>query len=136
MAQLSDRDPAAAQFTLEQLLESTPDSAAVHHLLAMSAVGSGDVERGQQELQRALELDENFLPSRIALARLALANRSMDEFEGHLARLEAQAPQNPDVLILRAAAAAFMSTYCGASSDEARSMVMFMAKPAMRAKPS
>jgi putative PEP-CTERM system TPR-repeat lipoprotein len=106
MAQLSDRDPAAAQFTLEQLLEATPDNAAVHHLLAMSAVDSGDLERGRQELQRALELDENFLPSRIALARLALATGSMDEFEGHLARLESQAPQNPDVLILRAAAAA------------------------------
>jgi tetratricopeptide (TPR) repeat protein len=39
----------------------------------------------------------------VALARIALASGRPDEFDQHLEKLEAQAPQNPDVLLLRAA---------------------------------
>lgn len=103
-AQLSTRDSSAAQFTLEQLLASTPDSAPDRHMMAMAAAGSGDKERAEQELRLALELDENYLPSRIALARVALANGSSEEFEQHLAKLKTLAPDDPDVLLLEAAA--------------------------------
>ncbi len=104
MAQLSSRDAGAAQFTLEQLLESTPDSAPIRHMMAMAAAGTGDNERTVAELQRALALDENYVPSRIALARIALANQSAPEFEQQLEKLVALAPENPDVLLLQAAA--------------------------------
>jgi tetratricopeptide (TPR) repeat protein len=105
LAQLSQKEHGEAQYTLEQLMASTPDTAALHHMMAMAAGGSGDTERAEQELRRALELDENYVPSRIALARIALANGQIDELDQHLARLQSQAPQNPDVLLLQAASA-------------------------------
>ncbi len=105
MAQLSSKDAGAAQFTLEQLLESAPDSAPIRHMMAMAATVSGDNKRAEQELQRALALDENYLPSRIALARLALATGSIPEFETQLEKLTALAADNPDVLLLQAASA-------------------------------
>ncbi len=105
LAQLSQKEHGEAQFTLEQLMASTPDTAPLHHLMAMAAAGTGDTGRAEQELRRALELDENYLPSRIALARLALANGRADEFDQHIEKLESLAPQNPDVLLLLAASA-------------------------------
>ena len=105
MSQLASRDASSAQFTLEQLLESTPDSAPVRHMMAMAAAGTGDNKRAAEELRRAVKLDENYIPSRIALARLALSEQSTAEFEQHMERLQALAPDNPDVLLLQAAAA-------------------------------
>lgn len=50
-------------------------------------------------------MDENYLPSRIALARFALAKGQADVFAKQRAKLSAQAPENPNVLLLRAASA-------------------------------
>jgi len=105
MAQLSQRDHGAAKFTLEQLIENSADSAAVHHMMANAAAGSGDVQRTRKELESALALDEKYLPSRIALARLFLAEELMDEFSRELAILVDHAPDNTDVLFLRAVSA-------------------------------
>jgi putative PEP-CTERM system TPR-repeat lipoprotein len=105
LAQLSSKDAGAAQFTLEQLLESTPDNAEIRHMMAMAAAGSGDNTRAREELARAIALDEAYVPSRIALARIALATGAAPEFEQHLDKLVALAPENPDVLSLQAAAA-------------------------------
>jgi putative PEP-CTERM system TPR-repeat lipoprotein len=104
LAQLSSKDAEGAQFTLEQLLESTPDTASVRHMMAMAAAGSGDQKRAEQELSRALELDENYVPSRIALARLAFNRGASEEFAEHLKKLRTLAPDKPEVLLLEAAA--------------------------------
>jgi cellulose synthase operon protein C len=105
MAQLANRDASAAQFTLEQLLKSTPDSAPIRHAMAMAAAVAGDEQRTIDELRRAIALDEAYVPSRIALARLALVTNSPAEFEEQLAKLIALAPEQPDVLLLQATAA-------------------------------
>jgi Tfp pilus assembly protein PilF len=100
---LASKDASSAQFTLEQLLESTPDSAPMRHMMAMAAAGTGDNKRTVQELQNAIELDENYIPSRIALARMAMSDQSTAEFEQHMKKLQAIAPDNPDILLLQAA---------------------------------
>jgi putative PEP-CTERM system TPR-repeat lipoprotein len=105
MAQLAEKEPREAQQTLEQLLESEPDSAVTRQLMAQAAAGAGDRDRAKLELQRALELDQNYLPARVALARLALAGESADEFDEQLQLLVAQAPDDVNVLQLQARAA-------------------------------
>ena len=50
-------------------------------MMAMAAEGTGDNRQVKEQLERALALDENYIPSRVALARL------------HVARLEHQALQ-------------------------------------------
>jgi tetratricopeptide (TPR) repeat protein len=71
----------------------------------MMAMAMADNEqRMKEELERALVLDEKHVPARIALAKIALAHQSTQEFEQHLESLQALEPDNPNVLLLRAAA--------------------------------
>lgn len=106
MAQLSGNENEEAQYTLEQLAESVPDTAALHQMMANAAAGSGDIKRAERELRKAVELDENYLPARLALARLALSRRQVEEYQKHVEKLRALAPDNADVLLLQASAAA------------------------------
>lgn len=105
LAQLASKDHGDAQYTLEQLMKTLPESAAMHHLMAQALSGSGRDKRAIAELNSALALDENYLPSRLALARIALRKQHMPEFDQHLDKLVESAPENPEVLLLRAAAA-------------------------------
>jgi cellulose synthase operon protein C len=105
MAQLATKDPTAAQYTLEQLLKSTPDSAVIRHAMAMAAAGQGDSARAIEELRRSIALDEKNVQSRLALARLAVVTNDNEEFERQLTKLEELAPEDPDVLLLKAASA-------------------------------
>ncbi|MFT5711169.1 MAG: putative PEP-CTERM system TPR-repeat lipoprotein [Halioglobus sp.] len=106
MAQLSGNENEEAQYTLEQLAESVPDTAPLRQMMANAAAGSGDIKRAERELRKALELDENYLPARLALARMALSKGQLDEYQVHIEKLRALAPDNADVLLLQASAAA------------------------------
>ena len=69
----------------------------------MMAMASADDEKQtKEELERALALDENHVATRIALAKMAFASQSIPEFEQHLAKLSAIAPDNPNVMLLQA----------------------------------
>ena len=105
LAQLAENQNDDAQLTLENLINAAPGSAADHHLLAIAAASAGDEKRAGEELKRALELDPNFVPSLVALAQAALARNSPDELNVYLERLVEVAPDAPEVLPLRAAAA-------------------------------
>ena len=120
MTQLASKDPTAAKYTLDQLTESMPESAMVHHMMAMAAHSAGDMDTAQLELNRAVALDEQFLPSRLALAKLALENKSFDELRVQLKKLDAMAPESPDVLLLWAAAAKNEGDIDGAVNHAAR----------------
>ncbi len=105
LAQLSENENAEAQYTLEQLMESTPNTPALHFMMAKAAAGTGDTKRTERELRKALELDKNYLPARMALARAMLADDRIEDFGEQLAILQEQAPDNADVILLRAAVA-------------------------------
>ena len=103
MAQLSNREHGDAQFTLDQLIGSAPNTASLHQMMAMAASGTGDMKRAEQELRNALELESDYLPARLALAKLTLNTRRTEEFQVHLTQLKLLAPENLDVLMLSAA---------------------------------
>ncbi|CAA0118057.1 Beta-barrel assembly-enhancing protease [Halioglobus japonicus] len=105
LAQLAMKEANAAQFSLEKLLESSEDSAKIRHLMAMAAADQGDAARTEEQLRLSLELDEGYLPSRIALAKMLLAAKDMDAFNPQIDKLEVLAPNNPDVLLMQASAA-------------------------------
>lgn len=102
LAQLTLQEHEDAQYTLEQLMKTSPKSAALHHMMAQATSGAGQSKRSVDELNNALELDQDYLPSRIALARIALKTQDIPEFELHLEKLGELAPENPQVLLLRA----------------------------------
>mgnify|MGYP003667343233 FL=1 len=105
LSQISDADNIAAKYTLEEMLRATPETPETYHLLAMAAAGSGDGEQARASLQAALALNPQFLPSRLALARMDLGKRELAAFREHLDLLVELAPESVDVLQLRAAAA-------------------------------
>jgi putative PEP-CTERM system TPR-repeat lipoprotein len=105
LSQLATEDGSAALFSLEQLLKVAPDTAEIRHLMAMAAAETEDSERTVDELNRALDLDVNYLPARIALTKMLLRTNAIAEFEEQVAMLTELAPDNPDVLLLRSAAA-------------------------------
>ncbi|MCB1687773.1 MAG: PEP-CTERM system TPR-repeat protein PrsT [Halioglobus sp.] len=106
LSQISDADNIGAQYTLEEMLRSTPETPETHHLLAMAAAGTGDGVQARASLRSALALNPHFLPSRLALARLDLGDGELTAFREHLDILVEVAPESVDVLQLRAAAAA------------------------------
>jgi putative PEP-CTERM system TPR-repeat lipoprotein len=106
LSQISDSDNIGAKYTLEEMLRSTPETPEAYHLLAMAAAGEGDTAGARESLESALHLSAQFLPSRLALARMDLAEMAVDDFLNHLNILVNLAPESADVLQLRAAAAA------------------------------
>lgn len=106
LSQLAEENPLEARRTLEQLLETTPDTAAIRHLMAQAAVGTGDLNRARKDLQSALQLDQDYFPARIALARLELLEENNAAFEEQLQWLLANAPEDNNVLQLQAQYAA------------------------------
>ncbi|MBK6510586.1 MAG: PEP-CTERM system TPR-repeat protein PrsT [Haliea sp.] len=105
MAQIAERQYDKALHNLEQLVQLEPDTAEVHHLLATAAEGIGDTERARVALKRAEEVDENFAPALVSLAKLAWADGNVSLFDTYLQRLIKLSPNTPDVLRLQAVAA-------------------------------
>lgn len=103
-AQLSNKEHAAAQFTLSQLLEDTPESAELYQMMAKAAAGTGDRKTTEQYLRKALSLDADYVPALLGLAKLALRNDRMQEFDSQVERLKVLAPNSADVFLLRATA--------------------------------
>lgn len=105
VAQLAAHQYEDALHKLELLVEYRPDSADYHHLLSMAASGAGAHDRARQELSAALQLDENYLPALVTLARQSLREDHPEQFNHYTSKLNTLAPDHPDVLRLRAASA-------------------------------
>ncbi|MAT91292.1 MAG: PEP-CTERM system TPR-repeat protein PrsT [Halioglobus sp.] len=106
ITQLARQEHGDALFTMEQLNAGNPDSADYHYLTAMAAAGTGDSAQTESELRRALELQPQHYNARLALARLLFRQQQDASFRTELERLVQAAPDNADVLLLQAAAAA------------------------------
>lgn len=106
LAQLADQRHSDAVYTLEQLVQLSPDTALAYHLLGTAEAGAGDFDQAREEFRRALELDGDYPPTLVALARLAWADGNSPQFEQYLQRLIQLAPDAPNVLRLQAAQAA------------------------------
>jgi len=105
LAQLGERDHSQALFTLEQLTTSEPDSAPYHYLTAMAAAGTGDIQKAERELDRALELNPDHQGARVARAKLMLRLDREEAFREELEVLKEELPDNVDVMLMQAAAA-------------------------------
>ncbi|WP_279245282.1 XrtA/PEP-CTERM system TPR-repeat protein PrsT [Candidatus Litorirhabdus singularis] len=105
LSQLAEKDYAAARFTLEKLKQVAPGSAQMHHQMAMAQAGLNNPEKLQEELEQSIALDPEYLPARLALARLLVSAGKLDEAKVHLGYLSEVAPDFPDVLFLEASVA-------------------------------
>ncbi len=105
IAQLAGEEHAEALFTLEKLSEDNPDSAHNQYLAGLAAAGTGDNDLAEEKLTAALAIDSNHEAARLALAKLYARSGRYDDLQGELKRLAKMAPDNADVLLLRAVGA-------------------------------
>ena len=89
-----------ARRTLQRLVELQPKSPQAHFLLSQANSQSGDTQETETELKKALELDAKQFPARLALTRLQLLKDNLADAKENMNLLKAQAPDNPDVLLL------------------------------------
>tara|TARA_R110000823_G_scaffold295738_3_gene415567 strand:- start:16221 stop:18977 length:2757 start_codon:yes stop_codon:yes gene_type:complete len=106
LAQIAEKEHSQALFTLEQLSDADPASADARYLTAMAAAGGGDTAMAERELDKALELKPDFHAARLARAKLLLRLGRNEAFSKDLELLIRDVPENADVLLLQAAAAA------------------------------
>ena len=105
LAQLSGQQHSIAGGTLDQLIASNPNTAHYRYLLAIAAGGAGNQKKVREELLQAHRLDNQHIPTLVALARLSLSEQVLDDFEQYLETLLQLAPDTTDVLRLSAIAA-------------------------------
>ena len=92
-----------ARQVLKELLVLAPKTAVVHFYLAQAAKGLGEPTAMRVELETAAQLDANYLPAKMALARIAVEDRNLDKAESLVAELEGKVkPENPGFVLLKA----------------------------------
>lgn len=104
-AQMALGEYASAKYTLDRLEASGASSAELYHRKAITAAGLKDEEGLRKELERSVEADPDYIPSRLALARLYLRTRELAAASEQIGRLDQLAPDYPDVLLLKSALA-------------------------------
>jgi putative PEP-CTERM system TPR-repeat lipoprotein len=101
-AQLAGSDHATAIKTLNQALDSMPATPETLLMVGRAKAATGDFPGAREALAEALALEEGHVRSRITLARLDLAENQPASFDRQLAVLVTLAPEDVDVLHLRA----------------------------------
>ena len=104
--QLAVKEFIGAKLTLEQLISLQPDSAQTHHQLAQAYGGLKNRKRMVTELEKAVELAQDYFPAHLALTRISIQDGDKQLAEKRLAKLkEISSPDNPDVLQIEASLA-------------------------------
>jgi len=104
LAQLALQQHDKALVSLQQLVDTKPETVHYHYLLAMVASETGDQQKAKQELMEVIKRDPQHVLALINLARIAHNDGEQRQFEEYLATLVERAPEIPDVLRLRALA--------------------------------
>jgi len=103
LSQLAREEFASAEFTLNRLVALQPELASAHYHLARAYGGTAQSDKVKLELETALRLDAQHFPARLALAKLFQREKNQAKFNEQLQVLEKLAPEQPDVLALKAA---------------------------------
>lgn len=98
---LRNGNTGAAEAALATALHFQPDSAQTHYLLAALRKQEGKTQMQRQELAEAVRLNPNFLPARLKLAELLIANKAANEARGLLNETPTAQRNNPAVLTVR-----------------------------------
>lgn len=100
-AQLALNYSANAESTFRKLVKLLPKSARAHYLLAKSYASLNQTNDVYTELSKALEIDPNYLPAKLALARLDVGENRLEDAGKIISELEQAYPSHPEVLALQ-----------------------------------
>lgn len=105
LAHLALGEEMRAQANLLRLVEASAASPMHYLLLAKVLEGQGDQNAAKESLHKAVELDGEYLPALVGLARQAVREDDQQAFKSYLKTLVEVAPEDAKVLSLRAVAA-------------------------------
>jgi len=97
-AQMLTGDPSLAKDTFQRWSKLIPGSAQAHFLYGDSLARSGDKEQARQQLERALRLQPDYLPARVAEVRMQLEAGKIDDARKAVANLRKDFGERADVL--------------------------------------
>jgi putative PEP-CTERM system TPR-repeat lipoprotein len=124
MAQMMQKKHDEATATLEQLVATQPRSPRSRYLLAVAVSGAGDAERSKTELRKVLELDENYVPALLSLAKIANNEGDLEGLRQYMAQVVELAPDSLDVVRLQAVAALANGDQAGAIEHAQRAFTL------------
>lgn len=97
-AEMLTGEPAAAHSTFEQWARIAPDSAAARFHLSNSLAMQGDAMRARTELERALQLDSQYLPARVGQVKMHVQHGELERARQALSRLREEFGDRREVL--------------------------------------
>jgi len=100
-AELETRERSQAMQTAQALAKAAPNSALAQYYLSRTYAEGQDLKAMRPALERSLQLDPKFLPSRLVMVKLLMLERKPAEAERLLAALGKEHPDNPEVMGLR-----------------------------------
>jgi putative PEP-CTERM system TPR-repeat lipoprotein len=100
LSQLMQKKFSQAKVTLTKLIETQPDYAQGHYLLAKAYAGLNDQEKMKEELLRSIELEPKHVQARLLLTRLALQEKDKKAVRDSLVVLKEIAPDTLEVVAL------------------------------------
>jgi tetratricopeptide (TPR) repeat protein len=110
-ALLQRRELAKAQATLDEVMRTSPDVAAVHTQMGVLSAMRNDVAGARQAFTRALELDPGQFEAIAGLTSVDLAAGRKQEALARIDALTARVPKNVNALIVGAQAHAAASSF-------------------------
>ncbi len=121
---LAERDLPTAATYAQRAVEIAPESAPAHYIRGLVQYRTGAHADARLEWQRALEADQNYAPSRLALARDALQADDFSSAETYVVPVVRDEPENVRALNIFARALLGEKRYPSAELIARRSAVM------------
>ena len=84
-----------AHARIDQALASYPNNASLHYLKAQAFGFQNNAQSAEAELNKALELDANYLPAYSSLAAIYIRTKQEDRAIGEYRKIIAMRPENP-----------------------------------------
>ncbi len=94
---LASEHPGKAKHEAQFLVNSLPDSANAHWLLARSAIADLDMIKGKEALKKTLSLNPDHVPAQIVRIKLLTEDKDLDRAARALQKLITQASGDPRV---------------------------------------
>lgn len=132
-ANLQAQNFQAAKFNLDKLISLDRSSAEAWYLMSMAEAGLKNPGRAERALERSLQLDPEYYPTRLALAKTAIVRRDLDEATKHYQHMTDNHPTSEEVLKVKAGIeelsgdnAAALGTYQRIFADNATYLNMML----------
>ncbi len=100
MAYYRDGEYAKAVEEAQHAIEAGQQSAFVYNILGKSYLGINDFDQAETALKYALELDDTFMPARLALGDLYVKRQQLDLAEVEVNAILSQNPDSPEAHVL------------------------------------